>query len=174
MRLPRWGLSRLPCGFVMPAERCSILRFITICAAEFISSCCAHGATLSGSALAISMLMVLWLLLRSIKFSIANTDAERWLWYFYYVPILFIPMLSVFVSQSLGKPEDFHLPRWTKLLYVPTVLLLLLVLTNDLHQRVFSFPSGILSDAAYRYERGYFFVLGWELFCAALSLSLRV
>lgn len=124
--------------------------------------------------LAISMLMVLWLLLRSIKFSIANTDAERWLWYFYYVPILFIPMLSVFVSQSLGKPEDFHLPRWTKLLYVPTVLLLLLVLTNDLHQRVFSFPSGILSDAAYRYERGYFFVLGWELFCAALSLFMIV
>lgn len=124
--------------------------------------------------LAISMLMVLWLLLRSIKFSIANTDAERWLWYFYYVPILFIPMLSVFVSQSLGKPEDFHLPRWTKLLYVPTVLLLLLVLTNDLHQQVFSFPSGILSDAAYRYERGYFFVLGWELFCAALSLFMIV
>lgn len=124
--------------------------------------------------LAISMLMVLWLLLRSIKFSIANTDAERWLWYFYYVPILFIPMLSVFVSQSLGKSEDFHLPRWTKLLYVPTVLLLLLVLTNDLHQRVFSFPSGILSDAAYRYERGYFFVLGWELFCAALSLFMIV
>ena len=124
--------------------------------------------------LAISMLMVLWLLLRSIKFSIANTDAERWLWYFYYVPILFIPMLSVFVSQSLEKSEDFHLPRWTKLLYVPTVLLLLLVLTNDLHQRVFSFPSGILSDAAYRYERGYFFVLGWELFCAALSLFMIV
>ena len=124
--------------------------------------------------LAISMLMVLWLLLRSIKFSIANTDAERWLWYFYYVPILFIPMLSVFVSQSLGKSEDFHLPRWTKLLYVPTVLLLLLVLTNDLHQRVFSFPSGVLSDAAYRYERGYFFVLGWELFCAALSLFMIV
>ena len=124
--------------------------------------------------LAISMLMVLWLLLRSVKFSIGNTDAERWLWYFYYVPILFIPMLSVFVSQSLGKSEDFHLPRWTKLLYVPTVLLLLLVLTNDLHQRVFSFPSGVLSDAAYRYERGYFFVLGWELFCAALSLFMIV
>ena len=124
--------------------------------------------------LVISMLMVLWLLLRSVKFSIGNTDAERWLWYFYYVPILFIPMLSVFVSQSLGKSEDFHLPRWTKLLYVPTVLLLLLVLTNDLHQRVFSFPSGILSDEEYRYESGYFFVLGWELFCSALSLFMIV
>ena len=120
--------------------------------------------------LAISVLMVLWILLRSIKFSIENTDAERWLWYFYYFPMLFIPMLSVFVSRSLGKGEDFRLPRWTKLLYLPTLLLLLLVLTNDLHQQVFSFPSGVLSDRAYRYESGYFFVLGWEVLCAGFAL----
>ena len=120
--------------------------------------------------LAISALMVLWILLRSIKYSIENTDAERWLWYFYYFPMLFIPMLSVFVSRSLGKGEDFRLPRWTKLLYVPTLLLLLLVLTNDLHQQVFSFPSGVLSDREYRYEGSYFFVLGWEALCAGFAL----
>ena len=120
--------------------------------------------------LAISALMVLWILLRSIKFSIENTDAERWLWYFYYFPMLFIPMLSVFVSRSLGKGEDFRLPRWTKILYLPTLLLLLLVLTNDLHQQVFSFPSGVLSDRAYRYESGYFFVLAWEALCAGFAL----
>ena len=119
--------------------------------------------------LATSALMVLWILLRSIKFSIENTDAERWLWYFYYFPMLFIPMLSVFVSRSLGKGEDFRLPRWTKLLYLPTLLLLLLVLTNDLHQQVFSFPSGVLSDQAYRYESGYFFVLAWEVLCAGFA-----
>ena len=119
--------------------------------------------------LAISVLMVLWILLRSIKYSIENTDVERWLWYFYYFPMLFIPMLSVFVSRSLGKGEDFRLPRWTKILYVPTLLLLLLVLTNDLHQQVFSFPSGVLSDQAYRYESGYFFVLGWEALCAGFA-----
>ena len=119
--------------------------------------------------LAISVLIVLWILLRSIKFSIENTDAERWLWYFYYFPMLFIPLLSVFVSQSLGKGEDFRMPRWTKLLYFPTLLLLLLVLTNDLHQQVFSFPSGVLSDRVYRYESGYFFVLGWEALCAGFA-----
>ena len=119
--------------------------------------------------LAISVLMVLWILLRSIKFSIENTDVERWLWYFYYFPMLFIPMLSVFVSRSLGKGEDFRLPRWTKILYVPTLLLLLLVLTNDLHQQVFSFPSGVLSDRAYRHESGYFFVLAWEALCAGFA-----
>ena len=90
--------------------------------------------------LAISVLMVLWILLRSIKFSIDNTDAGRWLWYFYY------------------------------LLYFPTLLLLLLVLTNDLHQQVFSFPSGVLSDQEYRYEGGYFFVLGWVALCAGFAL----
>ena len=119
--------------------------------------------------LAISALIVLWILLRSIKFSIENTDAERRLWYFYYFPMLFIPMLSVFVSRSLGKGEDFRLPRWSKLLYFPTLLLLLLVLTNDLHQQVFSFPSGVLSDRAYRYESGYFFVLAWEALCAGFA-----
>ena len=120
--------------------------------------------------LAISALMVLWILLRSIKFSIENTDAARRLWYFYYFPMLFIPMLSVFVSLSLGKGEDFRLPRWTKILYLPTLLLLLLVLTNDLHQQVFSFPSGVLSDQEYRYEGGYFFVMGWESLCAGFAL----
>ena len=120
--------------------------------------------------LAISALMLLWILLRSIKFSIENTDVGRWLWYFYYFPMLFIPMLSVFVSRSLGKGEDFRLPRWTKLLYYPTLLLLLLVLTNDLHRQVFSFPSGVLSDQEYRYEGGYFFVLGWVALCAGFAL----
>lgn len=120
--------------------------------------------------LAISALMVLWILLRSIKFSIENTDAARRLWYFYYFPMLFIPMLSAFVSLSLGKGEDFRLPRWTKILYLPTLLLLLLVLTNDLHQQVFSFPSGVLSDQEYRYEGGYFFVMGWEALCAGFAL----
>lgn len=46
----------------------------------------------------------------------------------------------------------------------------LLVLTNDLHQQVFSFPSGVLSDQEYRYEGGYFFVLGWVALCAGFAL----
>ena len=122
--------------------------------------------------LMIAALMMLWLLLRSVKFSIDNVDAERLLWYCYYVPMLFIPMLSMFVSLSLGKPEDFQLPRWTKLLYLPTTLLLLLVLTNDLHQFVFFFPSGVMSDQDYRYKAGYFLVVMWEFLCAVVSITM--
>ena len=34
---------------------------------------------------------------------------------------------------------------------------------------MFSFPSGVLSDRVYRYESGYFFVLGWEPLCAGFA-----
>ena len=81
--------------------------------------------------------------------------------------MLFIPLLSVFVSMSLGKPESYHLPKWTRLLYLPTLFFLLLVLTNDLHQLVFSFPTGtVWSDTDNGYEYGYYFVIGWEIICA--------
>ena len=38
----------------------------------------------------------------------------------------------------------------------------------------FSFPSGILSDREYRYEVGFFFVLGWEALCAGFAFLLMV
>ena len=120
---------------------------------------------------AIVGMMIFWFIVRTMKyFFVADIDAKRRLWDLYYFPMLFIPMLSVFVSRSLGKGEDFRIPRWTKILYFPTLLLLLLVLTNDLHQQVFSFPSGVLSDQEYRYEGGYFFVLGWAALCAGFAL----
>lgn len=124
--------------------------------------------------LSISALMVLWMLLRTVKFTIADPDAERILWYMYYLPLLFIPLFAMFVSLSLGKPEDYRLPKWTSLLYLPTVLLLLFVLTNDFHQLVFSFPSGVLSDREYSYARGYFVILAWELGCAASSFIIML
>ena len=124
--------------------------------------------------LTITALMVLWLMLRSIKYSINSINASRILWYLYYLPMLFIPMLSLFVSFSLGKPGDFRLPDWSKLFYVPTAILFLFVLTNDLHQSVFSFPSGIMTDRYYRYENGYFLIFCWEVLCAGSSFIIMM
>ena len=84
---------------------------------------------------ATAALCVFWLSIRTVKFFFAATPAAiRYLWYGYYFPMLFIPLLCVLVALSLGKPENYRLPKWTSLLYIPTTLLLLLVLTNDLHQ----------------------------------------
>ena len=124
--------------------------------------------------LAIIVMMALWMLLKIIKHSIDSMDIQRRLWYWYYFPILFIPVVALFVSMSLGKAENYRLPLWTKLLYAPSALLFLLVLTNDLHQGVFSFPSGAMTDIDYRYEAGYYIVLMWVMLCAFVSFAIML
>lgn len=120
--------------------------------------------------LVIAGLMLLWLTLRTVKYNTYHMTAERFLWYGYYLPMLFIPVLAVLVALSLGKPENYRLPKWTHFLYLPSALLFLLVLTNDLHQLVFFFPTGVLSTREYGYGIGYYVVLAWMVLCAAAAL----
>lgn len=119
--------------------------------------------------IAVSGLMVFWFVIRSMKYYfITDIGIARQLWYWYYLPMLFIPLFSLFVAISLGKPENARLSKTALLLlYIPTVLCLLLVLTNDLHQLVFSFPEGeVWTDKNNGYTFGYYIVLGWEILCA--------
>ncbi len=125
---------------------------------------------------AVSALMVFWLTVRTLRYLFAEDPGMlRLLWYLYYLPMLFIPLLAVFIALSLGKPESYRLPGWTTLLYLPTAALLLLVLTNDFHQLVFVFPP----DAAvwandYHYDVGYFLTVGWMILCGLAALVLML
>lgn len=125
---------------------------------------------------AISALMVFWVTARTIRYIIAEDPwVLRHLWYLYYLPILFIPLLALFVALTLGKPDNFRLPKWTALLYIPTAVLLLLVLTNDLHQLVFRFPEdAVVWMNEYRYGIVYFSVVGWMVLCALTALVIML
>lgn len=127
--------------------------------------------------IAVSGLMVFWFVIRSMKyFFITDIGIARQLWYWYYLPMLFIPLFSLFVAISLGKPENARLSKTALLLLsIPTVLCLLLVLTNDLHQLVFSFPEGeVWTDLNNGYTFGYFFVIGWEILCALAAFVIMI
>ena len=122
--------------------------------------------------IAISALIIFWIAVRTIRYFLEkNIWLIRFLWHLYYIPLLMIPLLSVFIALSLGKGENFRLPRWTAVFYIPTVLLLMLVLTNDFHQMVFVYPE----DAAvwmddYKYAIGYFLAAAWMVVCAVTAL----
>ena len=120
----------------------------------------------------VSALMIFWMTVRTIRHSLDECMwLTRYLWYLYYLPMLFIPLLSVFVSLSLGKPDNFRLPKWTKFLYIPTAALLLLVLTNDRHQLVFVFPEdAVVWGNDYSYAFGYFLVVGCIVLCIITTL----
>ncbi|MGN1134277.1 MAG: hypothetical protein ACI4RN_07475 [Oscillospiraceae bacterium] len=115
----------------------------------------------------IAFLMVFWFVIRTVKFhfvsSVTCPNITRYLWYMFYLPMLFIPALAVFVAMSIGKPENYHLPKWTAILYIPTLVLFLLVITNDLHQLVFTFPedAAVWTDSDNGYALGYYLVAGW-------------
>ena len=127
--------------------------------------------------IAVSGLMVFWFVIRSMRYYfITDIGIARQLWYLYYLPMLFIPLFSLFVAISLGKPASAKLSKTALvLLYIPTVLCLLLVLTNDLHQLVFSFPEGeVWTDKNNGYTFGYYIVLGWEILCALAAFVIMI
>ena len=119
-------------------------------------------------------LMLLWLILRTLKYDIVTGDqTARYLWYLYYLPMLFLPLLGVYIARSLGKPDTFRLSgRFALLALVPAVLFAL-VITNDFHQQVFAFKDGIPGLAIagnYSHRPLYFVCLGWIVCCIGFSL----
>lgn len=87
-------------------------------------------------------LILFWLIVRTLKFHMLTIRfAVRYMWYLYYLPMLFIPMCGVIIALTLGKPIDWRIPKRTLILWGVTMFLFLLVITNDLHQKVFVFPS---------------------------------
>ena len=60
----------------------------------------------------ISVLLILWFTFRCAKYFIFwQPTVIRYLWYLYYLPMLFIPILALLVALSLGKPDDYRLPK---------------------------------------------------------------
>ena len=90
----------------------------------------------------VSVLLILWFVFRSAKYFIFWQPIPiRYLWYLFYLPMLFVPMLALLIAMSLGKPDTYRLPGSTAVLWLISGALLLLVLTNDLHQLAFVFLS---------------------------------
>ena len=119
-------------------------------------------------------LMLLWLILRTLKYSVVTGPAAgRYIWYLYYLPMLFLPLLGVYIALSMGKSEDYRLSREIGMLSIIPAVLFLLVITNDLHQQIFAFKSGVPGlpvSGTYSYRPLYFICLGWMVVCMAFSL----
>jgi len=115
--------------------------------------------------LAVGCLMLFWLIDKIVKWDFTGSVTHplvRYLWYGFYVGMLFIPTLGAFIINYLGKPEDHSHPAKLNYLLIPPTVLLALVFTNDLHQKVFVFYNGFINfDQEYSYDWVYYIVMGW-------------
>ena len=114
--------------------------------------------------LAIDSLLLFWIAERTIKYMMLKefATATRYCWYMYYIPIQLVPLFALFAALCIGHPESYELPRKYNLMYIPAVLMIMIVLTNDIHQLVFTFPGGIPDRGDhYSYNVLYPVVMAW-------------
>ena len=114
--------------------------------------------------LSVGGLLLFWQVARIIKYDyvIVTGPIGRYCWYSYYIPMVLVPLIGVFVVDHIGKPEGYHSPRWMKYLFIPAFFLIAMVMTNDLHQLVFTFPNGFEAyNSGYGYGFMYIPVMAW-------------
>ncbi|MGN1478676.1 MAG: histidine kinase N-terminal 7TM domain-containing protein [Acutalibacteraceae bacterium] len=125
---------------------------------------------------AIALLMVFWFTARTAKYIFvspeANPDLTRYLWYLYYIPMIFIPSLAAIVSLYIREPENYRPPKAVSLIYIIPAVLSIMVITNDLHQLVFTFPpdAEVWSDKNNGYFIGHYIIIAWIFLCTLIML----
>ena len=124
-----------------------------------------------------SMLMVIWVVIRTIKFEFCPVvgTVTRYLWYSFYVPMTVIPFLGLLTAMEIGRPDDQQAPGWTRMLALPAALLCVMVLTNDMHQMAFGFPYGLERyDEHYTHKVIYWLTVIWIVGLLAASLVIII
>ena len=88
-------------------------------------------------------LIFFWFLIRYIKYdSFGEKDtAGRYLWYLYYVPQCFVPPIALITALGIIRKNKHTINKWLYLIFIPAFVFTSLILTNDLHQLVFSFRN---------------------------------
>lgn len=97
---------------------------------------------------AIAACLLLHFILQILRYDLfdGNPAAQRYLWYGYYVPMLAQSLLGFFLAVFIYRPKGKTLPPAYALLAAADVLLMLGVLTNELHFSFKSFPGGMPDD----------------------------
>ena len=124
--------------------------------------------------LTVASLMIFWVCVRTVKYNAESNTVIRYAWYLYYVPQLFIPTLFFIVSCCLGNREERqkHVNPIFIGVFCVSALLVLTVLTNDLHQSVFRFPGHPFTEHDYSHQPVFYIVWGWMVILALASTVL--
>lgn len=120
--------------------------------------------------------MVFWFLVRTLKYCVFyETALMRWCWYLYYIPFILIPGLSLSTSRIFGKVKEEKTKEKDKFFWAVAAVLIGLVLTNDLHQLIFTFPEGEpFSDTNNSYGILFPLIMFWIGSCMLLTVLILI
>ena len=115
---------------------------------------------------AIATICTLWMIEVIFKYKSFTPHYATLLWYLYYVPMTFVPLLYQLCGMRLAGVEQHRAGRrYRAALWIAAALLVAFVLTNDLHRQVFHFDRASETwSNDYTYGWGYFVYLAWTAF----------
>lgn len=129
-----------------------------------------------------SSLGAVWMILllavfRGIKYSsfFGQDSLDKVGWYLYYIPFLLLPLFYFYVSLFVNTNLK-HIKKIWAIPFIFTVILILFVLTNDLHELVFKFNSPYsYFNNDYSYGVVAYVIYIWQIIlCLAGSISLII
>lgn len=114
----------------------------------------------------ITIMILLWIVLRGAKYYAFNgwDLIPRHIWYCYYIPMLMMSLVSLYAALYIGLRSKEELSKKWRITAIITFIIIVLILTNDLHQLAFSFNPGF-ADWNSDYSRGpvYFAAAVWSI-----------
>ena len=95
----------------------------------------------------------------------------RYLWYLYYLPVLAVPLFSLFTAWNISLQRKKGQEAGKIILIMICSALLMGILTNDIHQKAFIFTDLPDSNA---YQRGwiYYLCVGWIVLLVVFTFFL--
>ena len=125
--------------------------------------------------LIIAIFILFFLVVRMIKYGLTRNDdiLNRYLWYSYYVSQCLIPPTLLLASLSIETKDGKPLKKTWFLIFIPAIILLSLIYTNDLHQLTFIFEY---SENDFSYKHGIVFYLAiiWEILITIISIIIMI
>ncbi len=122
------------------------------------------------------LLVALLVQLARYKFIWDSVVTLRYLWYSYYVVLETVPFLTFFLAVSINLTDEDHVDKKYLLWGAPSVILIILIYTNDFHNLVF-ITAGDTAGATGSYGHGSLFYVCYAwiyiLFAGALGIIFR-
>lgn len=111
-----------------------------------------------------ALLMMLWNTVDTLnnEFITKDSDLSRQIWYWYYLPMVMLPILLLMAAFYIGRTDSYELPRKWFIAFIPVLGLAVAIGTNDLHQLAFEFENG--SMKRYRCGPLYYCAIGILIF----------
>lgn len=122
-------------------------------------------------------LMVFWIIIRTIKYSFTSgTFITNILWYLYYIPFIMIPMQMFLATLYMSKSdvqavseqstvsEQYYISKKWYLIYIPAVIIIIGILTNNLHELAFHFKD----SSHHNYSYGPFYFAAMTTICLSI------